>query len=226
MSRPLMRPVTATMRLRSSRVICGWPVIAVTWATRLSGKRWPSGARRRRSSRSRTVWRLLRGRPDAHAHHLRASLHLGGDHAAQVVGQHVGDLLGVDAFQGGLVPVHPDVQGVAGQDDAVVDVHDAGDLADGLGHLGGQVLQQLPSSSEKILISMGWGTAVRSPIRSSISWASSIASPGTVLLDVAAHVVHHGLDVAPREGLQADEEVALVGLGEAQPPSCRPVRRE
>ena len=36
-----------------------------------------------------------------------------------------------------------------------------------------------PGSSEKILISTGCGTAVRSPIRSSISCASSIFTPGT-----------------------------------------------
>ena len=38
---------------------------------------------------------------------------------------------------------------------------------------------------------------------------------GDGVLDLPAHVVHHLLDAAPRERLQADEEVALVRLGDA-----------
>jgi hypothetical protein len=41
----VQRPVTETVRLRSIRVISGWPCTWVMVATRDSGRRWPSGAR-------------------------------------------------------------------------------------------------------------------------------------------------------------------------------------
>ena len=62
---------------------------------------------------------------------------------------------------------------------------------------------------------MGCGTLVRSPMRSSINCANSISSPGTCLVDALAHVVHHLLDAPARRRLERDEEVALVGLGQA-----------
>ena len=76
MSRPLIRPVTATIRLRLSRLISGWPVTVVTVATRVSGKRWPSGARRRRASTSWIGRPAAGGNPDPQADHLRALLDL------------------------------------------------------------------------------------------------------------------------------------------------------
>ena len=49
----------------------------------------------------------------------------------------------VTPFEGGLLAVDVDVKGVAGQDDAALDLDDARDpcalLLDGLGHLGGEL---------------------------------------------------------------------------------------
>ena len=62
---------------------------------------------------------------------------------------------------------------------------------------------------------MGCGTAVRSPIRSSISCSISMSRPGTLRSILRADLVHDLLDAAARQRLEADEEVALVGLGDA-----------
>ena len=79
----------------------------------------------------------------------------------------------------------------------------------------GAKLRSSCSSSEKILISIGCGTAVRSPIRSSINWAISIWMPGTSCsIRPRTLSITDSMSGAGKR-LEADEEIALVGLGHA-----------
>ena len=64
------------------------------------------------------------------------------------------------------------------------------------------------------MISTGCGTAVRSPMRSSISCAISISRPGT-FCSTRVRMSSITCSMGRREpGLETDEEVSLVGLGE------------
>ncbi len=197
-------------------MIWGWPVTVVTVGHAAEREQVAVGARAAAgASMSRAVARSVAGNPDAHADHLRAALHLGGDGAGRGSSRSISrDRFGRDALQGGLLAVDADVQRVAGQHDAVVDVHHAGHLADGVGHLGRELLQQLLVVGEDLdLDGLRHGGQVADQVLHELQHLDVEAGDG--LLDLRAHVVHDLLDGPARQGLQADEEVALVGLGDA-----------
>ena len=89
----------------------------------------------------------------------------------------------------------------------------------------GPSLRSVAPSSEKHFTSMGWGTAVRSPMRSSMSWASSMSRPGTSFSTrtrTASITFSMGGRGKPLSRMKKSPSLASV----TPPPSWRPVRRE
>ncbi len=216
MSRPLMRAVTATMRLRSSRLIWGCPVTGTMRATRLRGKRWPSGARMRR-------WRQVGhgvaqpvGNPDPHPDHLDPALHMGGDGAAEGVLQQARDRLGVDPLERRLAPVDVDLQGVAGGIDAVLHPDDPLDPTDFAGDGLCRRIQLFGVVGEEFdFHRLRHGGEIADEIFHQLGHLD--IETGNLLFDPGANGVHHLPDGPARAGLETDEEVALVGLGQGPP---------
>ncbi len=72
--------------------------------------------------------------PCPHADHLRTALNLARHHAGQGVGEHVGDSIRIRAFQARLDSVDLDVEGITGQDDARLYIHDPGNFLNRSGY--------------------------------------------------------------------------------------------
>ena len=219
-----MRAVTATMRFRSSRVISGCPVTLCSVATRFSGNRWPSGARSSNFSRSGTVART------SPAVQTRTPISLG-PLGICVVTLPVSRSFSCRVIASGSMPSRAALTRstlmssaspartmplLTSSTPSTVLMPSATARA---------VVSSTPGSSEKMITSMGWGTAVRSPIRSSISWRVSISSPGTVCStrwrtsSMTSSIGRRGWGL---RRTKRSPELASV----SPPPNCRPVRRE
>ena len=167
-SRPLMRAVTATMRFRSSRVISGWPLSGTRVATRLSGNKWPSGARNRRLSMLRMVSRTSRGIQ------TRTPINFGPCWMC-VVTLPAKKSLSALVTTSGSMPSRATLT----RSTSTLRASPAGTMPfftsttprtlEIVSATRGASARKTASSSEKGLISIGCGTLVRSPIKSSIS---------------------------------------------------------
>ncbi len=152
--------------------------------------------------------------PHADVHELRPLAHLRRDVAVENVREPVRDVLGRQALEASARAVHDDVERVAGRHDAVGDVDDARDAAEAVRDGRREARQDGRVVGEELDLD---GLRDRREVADEVLHQEDELDLEArhARLDLAADIVHDGLDVAARERLQAHEEVALVGLGEA-----------
>ena len=118
---------------------------------------------------------------------------------------------GIYSFESRLDTIDPDIHRVTCRIDAIADLDDAGDPPNAVGDLLGRSKKHI-GRSPKSLTSIGCGTAVRSPIKSSISCAISTSSPGTSCSMRLRTSLITGKIGRRADRLELDEKVALIGL--------------
>ena len=155
-----------------------------------------------------------RCQPHAHADHPRPLRQPRGDGAGHRHVHLLHHAVGGQPDQAGLHRIHLHFQRVAGGIDAVAHVDHAVELADRRRDLARGVVQLL------------WIVAIQlhlDRLRHRHQVADQVfhqlrqldLQAGHLGLDLAAHLGHHLLGVGSRTALEADEEIALVGLGKA-----------
>ncbi len=177
-SRPSRRPVTPTKGCRSSRLICCWPGWMLTVAIRSSGTARPSGVwscswrsaamrpRRASGARTRTPTMVspcctsVATEPPIRADSWRETAS-GSSPSRAAAGRLTWTTTASPATRRpSTTSTTPGIFSMAGATKPAASCSAA-------------------VSEPKSFTSMGWGTAVRSPMRSSISWAVSMSRPGT-----------------------------------------------
>ncbi len=178
MPRPSMRPVTAIIGCRFSREISGWPVTGSKPRNPMQRKYMSVGRADRQFGQCRLAQLQCIGQTDAHTDGLGRLRQLRRDRSGQCRIHRAGYVVGGHALDAGADRIDLQIERVTRQPDAALHLDHAVDLADGGRDLFG-LRHQRSSVWPYSLISIGCGTAVRSPIRSSISCASSTSTPGT-----------------------------------------------
>ena len=219
-----MRPVTATMRLRFSRSICGWPLTGVRVAMRLSGTMCPSSARNSRCSRAACDDRIAGGV------HTRTPTMATLPRTAVVTSP-------LTAASTSLVAA----SGVIPSSDALIrSIRISSASPAGITpSLMSTTPRTFPSaaatfpavassmrgSSANNFTSIGCGTAVRSPITSSSSCINSICRPGT-FFSTSPRISSITWSIGGRDPRLRRMKKSPSLASVSPPPSWAPVRRE
>ena len=176
-----MRPVTATIRFRFSRVIWGWPISCEILAMRLRGKRWPSRARSQILSMALVLSWSLAGT------HTRTPINFIFP-CTLVVTSPLNQAFSCFVTRSGSIPS----SSALSRSTMILMASPARttplltSTTPGIFLISAAIFGATDNNSLWLLlynfISIGWGTSVRSPIRSSMKSCISTSRPGTSFL--------------------------------------------